>query len=115
VAGFDIGLLPLPDDPFVRGKSPIKGLQYCASGLAVVADPVGATRELLVDGVNSLLVDGDQTWVTALFRLIGDTELRRQLGARARADFELKYDLPVVFAQLKAALTGVTHRERGEA
>jgi glycosyltransferase involved in cell wall biosynthesis len=115
VAGFDIGLLPLPDDPFVRGKSPIKGLQYCASGLAVVADQVGATRELLVDGVNSLLVDGDQTWVTALSRLIGDTELRRQLGARARADFELRYDLPVVFAQLKAALTGVTHRERGEA
>jgi glycosyltransferase involved in cell wall biosynthesis len=115
VAGFDIGLLPLPDDPFVRGKSPIKGLQYCASGLAVVADPVGATRELLVDGVNSLLVDGDQTWVTALSRLLDDAELRRKLGSRARTIFEQQHDLPVVFAQLKAALTGVTHRERGEA
>lgn len=115
VAGFDIGLLPLPDDPFVRGKSPIKGLQYCASGLAVVADPIGATRELLLDNVNCLWVEGEQTWVTALSRLIGDTELRRQLGARARTNFEQRHDLPIVFAQLKAALTGETHHERGKA
>jgi glycosyltransferase involved in cell wall biosynthesis len=115
VAGFDIGLLPLPDDPFVCGKSPIKGLQYSACGLAVVADPVGATRELLSDGFNSLWVGGEQTWVTALSGLIGDAPLRRQLGTNARAIFEQQHDLPVVFARLRAALSGETNHERGEA
>jgi hypothetical protein len=113
VAGFDIGLLPLPDDPFVRGKSPIKGLQYCACGLAVVADPIGATRELLLDGVNSLWVEGEQTWVSALSRLINDTALRRQLAAKARTTFEQRHDLPVVFTGLWAALTENINYERG--
>ncbi len=108
VADFDIGLLPLPDDPFVRGKSPIKGLQYCACGVAVVADPVGATRELLFDGVNSLWVEGEQTWVVALSRLISDTRLRRTLAANARSIFKQYNDLPSVFTRLCAALTGET-------
>jgi len=115
VAGFDIGLLPLPDDPFVRGKSPIKGLQYCACGLAVVADPVGATRELLVDGVNSLWIEGEQTWVSALCRLVSDTALRRQLAGKARTMFEQHHDLPAVFDRLRVALTGETNHERGQA
>jgi glycosyltransferase involved in cell wall biosynthesis len=115
VAGFDIGLLPLPDDPFVRGKSPIKVLQYCASGLAVVADPIGATRELLSDGVNSLWVKGEQTWVSALSSLIRDANLRRRLAAHARTTFEQQHDMPVVFPLLLAALTGKINTERGEA
>jgi glycosyltransferase involved in cell wall biosynthesis len=108
VASFDIGLLPLPNDPFVRGKSPIKGLQYCACGVAVVANPVGATCELLFNGINSLWVTGEHTWVTTLSRLIGDANLRRQLAANARIFFEQHHDMPIVFAQLRAALTGKT-------
>jgi hypothetical protein len=113
VASFDIGLLPLPDDPFVRGKSPIKGLQYSACGLAVVVDPIGATRELLIDNVNSLWVEGEQTWETALSRLIVDTGLRQRLAASARTLFEQQHDLPRVFDKLRAVISGETHHERG--
>lgn len=106
VAGFHIGLLPLPEDPFVRGKSPIKGLQYCACGVAVVADPVGATRELLADGVNSLWVNGEQTWATTLSRLITDTHLLRILGTNARRTFNQQNELSTVFSKFCRALTG---------
>ncbi len=76
---FDIGLLPLPDDPFVQGKSPIKTLQYFASGVAVVGQDVGATAEFLQHDVTGLTVTAERTWQENLRRLIEDTDLRARL------------------------------------
>ncbi len=79
VRTFDIGLLPLPDDPFVQGKSPIKTLQYFASGVAVVGQDVGATAEFLQHDVTGLTVTAERTWQENLRRLIEDTDLRARL------------------------------------
>ena len=65
VAGLDIGLLPLADEEFTRGKSPIKSLQYLACGVPVVGNVFGATAEILKPD-NSLAVGGEEDWLAAL-------------------------------------------------
>jgi hypothetical protein len=105
VRQFHIGLLPLPDEPFARGKSPIKALQYFASRVAVVGSPIGATREVLEDGSNSLWAGERRTWAEALGQLISEPMKRQQLSGMARRCFAERYGLPLVFEQLKRHLT----------
>lgn len=78
VRTFDVGLLPLPDEPFVRGKSPIKTLQYLACGAAVVGQAVGATAEMLQHDRTGLAVAAGD-WDEPLDRLVRDGELRARL------------------------------------
>jgi len=80
VRTFDIGLLPLPNDAFVAGKSPIKSLQYFACGATVVGQDVGATAELLQHDVTGLTVGEDRTWENNLRRLVDDPDLRERLA-----------------------------------
>ena len=88
VRGFDIGLLPLPTDSFASAKSPIKALQYFASGVPAVATPVGATRELVRPNLNGLWAEDQDQWVQALSNLIENAELRIDLGRQARRFFD---------------------------
>lgn len=106
VRQFHVGLLPLPNEPFARGKSPIKALQYFASGVAVAGAPVGATGELLRAGENAMLASRPSEWVEVLSTLLADEMHRQRLGTGARRIFETHYDLPVVFKQLRHALFG---------
>lgn len=87
VRTFDIGLLPLPDDAFAAGKSPIKALQYAACGIPCIASPVGATREIVKDGITGLMATSREEWRDAMLRLIDNLEERRQLGQAARENF----------------------------
>lgn len=81
---FDIGIAPLLDTPFTRSKSPIKAIEYNALGIPVIASNVGPYRDYVVDGVTGFLVDTEEEWVDRLELLISDTDLRAQMGARAR-------------------------------
>lgn len=92
VQAMDIGIMPLLDLPFQRGKSGYKLVQYMACGLPVVASPVGVNREM-VDGSNGLLAAEEAEWREALVRLIGDAELRRRMGEAGRALAERSYSL----------------------
>jgi hypothetical protein len=87
VRTFDIGLLPLPDDAFAAGKSPIKALQYAACGIPCIASPVGATCETVRDGENGLTAVTDEDWKNALLHLIDDGGERQRLGQAAMRDF----------------------------
>lgn len=107
IRSFDIGLLPLPDNAFAAGKSPIKALQYLASGVPVVASPVGATRELLRAGSTALFASPG-AWASAILRLLQDPALRQQLGRQARAEFERRYTLCQTTPQLVAALRNLS-------
>ncbi|HBG05012.1 MAG: hypothetical protein A2075_19830 [Geobacteraceae bacterium GWC2_58_44] len=113
VRRFHVGLLPLPDDPFVRGKSPIKALQYFASRVAVAGSPVGATGEIIRDEENALCVNGGDQWVTALERLLTDAALRQRLAAAGRRSFEERNDLPQVAGSLILALRGPVQPDSG--
>jgi hypothetical protein len=100
VRRFHIGLLPLSEDPFAHGKSPIKSLQYLASRAAVAASPLAAAAEIIRDGENGLWVRDPGQWPQVLERLITDDALRARLTAAGRADFEATYDLPRVAGRL---------------
>jgi glycosyltransferase involved in cell wall biosynthesis len=84
VQGFDIGIMPLIDAPFERGKCAYKLIQYMGCAVASVASPVGANCDVVV-GETGLLATSAGEWSEALGRLIADPELRRDMGAAGRA------------------------------
>ncbi len=102
VQGFDVGIMPLPDDIYTRGKCGLKALQFMATGRPVVISPVGMNTTLVQHGENGLLASTEDEWIGALERLRDDPELRRTLGRRGRATIEAGYSAEVgarLFAQ----------------
>jgi glycosyltransferase involved in cell wall biosynthesis len=89
VQSLDIGLLPLTDEEFSRGKSPIKAIQYLACGIPVVGNVFGATAEIL-NRSNSIAVSSDDEWISALEELILDQSRRLSMSQAAR-QFVLKH------------------------
>ncbi|HUU42275.1 MAG TPA: glycosyltransferase family 4 protein [Planctomycetota bacterium] len=88
---FDIGIMPLVDDVWTRGKCGLKLLQYLAAGVPAVASPVGVNTEILRDGENGYLAEDDAAWIEKLGRLINDVDLRRRIGLAGRASLRGRY------------------------
>jgi len=97
----DIGLAPLPDDPFTRGKCGYKILQYQAAGLPVVASPVGVNAQYVRDGLTGFLAKDPVQWASRLGELIANAELRTTLGRAGRQDVEA-FDVGVIGSRLCA-------------
>ena len=85
LARIDIGLYPLPDEPWVYGKSGLKALQYMALGIPTVASAVGMNFKVIEDGVSGFLVKNDREWITTITRLIDDPALRARVGKASRS------------------------------
>jgi glycosyltransferase involved in cell wall biosynthesis len=109
VRGFDVGVMPLTDDPWSRGKSATKLLQYMACGVPAVASPVGANRDILKDGVNGLLAADGEAWVRALVSLARNPRLAARLGSEGRATVVSEYSVEVSAPKLARVI-----REVGE-
>lgn len=91
VRQLDIGLLPLVDEEYSRGKSPIKSIQYLACGVPVVGNVLGATTEICTPA-NSIAVGPEPAeWAAALSRLVTDASLRQSLGTAGRAHAEAHF------------------------
>jgi hypothetical protein len=93
IQAMDIGIMPLIDLPFQRGKCGYKLIQYGACGLPVVASPVGVNVEIVEEGRTGFLATEPTQWATALDRLIGDPALRARLGAAGRDRMVADYSL----------------------
>lgn len=76
----DIGVMPLPDNEWTRGKCAMKGLQYMALEIPTIMSPVGINAEILTDGVNGFLASSIDEWVEKLSLLIEDERLRVKIG-----------------------------------
>jgi glycosyltransferase involved in cell wall biosynthesis len=87
----DIGIMPLSDDRWSRGKCAMKAIQYMGVGIPPVVSPVGANLDVVENGVNGFLADGDNAWIDTLERLLVDQELRRRLGRAARRTVEERF------------------------
>lgn len=90
VASFDVGLMPMPDDEWSRGKCGYKLLQYFAAGVPAIASRVGVAPQM-VGSDRGLLATGDEEWVAALRELAADAGQRTQMGKSARAFVEREY------------------------
>ncbi len=90
---FDIGIMPLPDDEWARGKCGLKGLQYMALGVATVMSPVGVNTEIIQDGENGMLASTADEWLDKLSLLIENPDLRKRLGAAGRKTVVEKYSV----------------------
>jgi glycosyltransferase involved in cell wall biosynthesis len=108
VQRMDIGIMPVPDDIWARGKSGYKLIQYMACGLPVVASPVGVNRSIVEHGLNGFLADKEEEWRSALIRLIDDGELRRRFGQTGRARAVGHYSLETHAPRLVELLKSVT-------
>lgn len=102
VQGFDIGVLPEPDDEWTRGKGAFKGMLYMAAAVPVVASPVGVNPDVIGDG--GLCVAGDAEWTAALERLLLDAGERRRLGDAGRRRIVERYSLHVQAPRFAAVL-----------
>jgi hypothetical protein len=85
--------MPMPDTEWTRGKCAFKAIQYMASGIPVVASPVGITCDLIQNEVNGLLASSTEQWFTQVERLVLDPELRARLALAGRRTIEDSYSL----------------------
>jgi glycosyltransferase involved in cell wall biosynthesis len=106
IASFDIGVMPMPDTEWTRGKCGYKVLQYFAAGVPAVASPVGVAAEL-IGSDRGLCASAPHEWRSALERLIEDVEERRERGLRARAFVERNYSYQRWAPELAALLRSV--------
>lgn len=105
----DIGIMPLIDSPFERGKCGLKILQYMAAGVVPVASDIGGNRDLITHGVDGFLCTREEEWVEYLLELARNPTRRAEMGRAARVKAENEFSLSVWAPRL----AGI-YREVGE-
>ena len=105
LAAAHIGVMPLTDDAWSRGKCAFKLLQYMAAALPCVASPIGANTEAVIDGFNGYHARSVDEWEQRLESLIQSPELRARLGANGRTHVESRYAMRTYQARYLQLLT----------
>ena len=104
---FDIGVMPLSDDLWSRGKCGLKILQYFSVGVPTVCTPVGVNRDIVQDKVNGFWAQNEKQWEDRLLTLIKKDDLRRAMGIRGRKTVENLYTVEVNAPRLLGILKKV--------
>ena len=104
VAEMDVGIMPLEDKPWERGKCGYKLIQYMASGVAVCASPVGVNVDIVGTSGAGLLADSPERWEAALEVLVNDAEARSAMERRGRQAVVDKYSIRSQLATLLSIL-----------
>jgi glycosyltransferase involved in cell wall biosynthesis len=104
IQGMDIGIMPLDDTPWSRGKCGYKLIQYMACGVPVIASPVGVNSTIVEHGVNGFIAETEEDWRQALMTLIESPDLRRRMGQAARQKVEREYSLATHAPRVAALL-----------
>ena len=97
ISTFDIGVMPLPDDPWTRGKGGYKLLQYMAAGVPAIASPIGINKEIIQDGENGFLARDTLEWIAKMEQLLHNPVLRQQFSRAGRETvqrYSVDYNLP---------------------
>lgn len=96
---FDIGIMPMPDTDWTRGKCAFKAILYMSFAVPVIVSAVGVNKEIIEDGVNGFLASTNTEWEEKLARLISNSSLRRAMGVAGRAtvvnSFSLEVNMPL--------------------
>ena len=115
IARMDIGIMPLVDGPWERGKCGYKLIQYMACGLPVVASPVGVNVDIVRQAENGYLAADAAAWEVALQRLVQDPSLRQSMGSAGREQVEREYSLAAQAPRLAAVLHGLLRSDQAPA
>jgi len=110
ISRFDVGIMPLFDDFFERGKCGYKLIQYMACGIPGIASPVGVNQEIVEQGYNGFLAATHEQWVDALITLVDNKELAQQMGRAGRCKVEKEYCLQVTAPRLVEFIHQASHR-----
>ena len=108
---FDVGVMPLFDDDWAKGKCALKLIQYMACGIPVVASPVGANVDVVLDSCGLLASDA-HAWVESLRLLRANDDLRRRMGVAGRQRVEKAYSLHSALPTLADTIKRVVARSR---
>lgn len=92
----DIGLMPLPDDKWTRGKCGFKALQYMSLGIPAICSPVGVNSTIIKDGENGFLADAPSGWIEKITKLMRSSDLRLKLGDAGRKTVEDEYSAKII-------------------
>lgn len=116
LSAIDIGLMPLRDDQWARGKCGLKALQYMALAIPAVCSPVGVSTKIISHGLNGFLASTPDEWLACLRKILDTPELRRWIGAAARRTVEANYSahsqvprLADVFRSVQKEFLGSPH------
>jgi glycosyltransferase involved in cell wall biosynthesis len=112
LASLDVGLMPLVDDEWSRGKCGLKALQYMALGIPPVVSPVGVNAAIVTDARNGFYARTDEEWVDRIGLLLRDADLRARMGAQARRTVDEQYSARVQAPRLAAVLSAAAGHER---
>ncbi|MFA6142130.1 MAG: glycosyltransferase family 4 protein [Candidatus Omnitrophota bacterium] len=96
IQSFDIGIMPMPDNEWTKGKCGYKALLYMACGIPVVVSPVGVNTEIVEEGVSGYLADEKDEWIRKIAILIDDPDKRKAMGRIGREKVMRKYSLAVL-------------------
>lgn len=113
--GFNIGIMPLPDTEWARGKCAMKILQYMGVGVPSVGSDLGGNREVIADGVNGFLATADDEWMEKILRLSQDQALAHRLGVAGRETVLALYSAEVCAQRFAEVLHRVARPGSGGA
>jgi len=109
---FDIGIMPMPDNGWTKGKCAFKIIQYMAVGIPSVASQVGMNLEVIKYGVNGFFASSDEEWIDRLSRLIENVDLRGSVGRNGRKTIEDRYSVRVAAPKFIGILEKVSQGRR---
>ncbi|MBN1912817.1 MAG: glycosyltransferase family 4 protein [Candidatus Omnitrophica bacterium] len=92
---FDIGIMPMPENEWTKGKCGFKAILYMSVGIPCICSAVGVNKEIISEGVNGYLASTEKEWLEKLSLLVKDAALRQRLAGQARKTIEEKYSLKI--------------------
>ncbi len=104
---FDIGIMPLIETEFAKGKCAFKAIQYMACAIPVVASPIGENTHLIKDGVNGFLASSTQDWYKKLEKLIVEPSFRKKIGGKGQDTVIEKYSLEKIWSKYADIITSI--------
>jgi glycosyltransferase involved in cell wall biosynthesis len=107
LASSHIGIAPMPDDPWTKGKCAFKVIQYMAASLPVISANSGANKDIVLHNQTGLLASSDQEWLLAIHKLATDAALRQTMGAAGHARALAYYDIQSAGREMIARLNGL--------
>jgi glycosyltransferase involved in cell wall biosynthesis len=110
LSAVDIGIMPLPDDNWARGKCGAKALQFMAMGIPTVCSPVGVNTDIIQDNENGLIANSEDEWVEKLSLLVRSRELRARLGKAGRQTIEQRFSAAVQAPRVYEVLESVVRK-----